>query len=174
MRSGAATMRLWTVPVCLGAVSVVSRPLGDELLVSEVEEIKQAGVTTLVSMLDHDELPILGLLDEELVAPFMGLSFFHLPTPDQLPPARDEATLALTGDLAHRARTGGHVAVHCRAGHGRSPAFACAVLVQAGRSADDAMHDVTRVRGRRVPQHQAQRDWIRWIEQHRSTAGNAS
>lgn len=164
-RSGAEAVRLWTVPVGLGAVSVVSRPLGDELLVSEAEDIQRAGVTVLVSMLSREELPVLGLLDEELIVPFVGLTFFHVPTPDQAPPARDGATLALVADLAHRARTGGHVAVHCRAGQGRSPAFACAVLVRAGRSAVDAMHDLSEVRGLKVPECEAQRAWIGWVEQ---------
>jgi protein-tyrosine phosphatase len=162
-------VRLWTVPVGPGAVSVISRPLGDELLLAEAEDLRQAGATVLVSLLTHEELPVLGLLDEELVAPFVGLSFFHLPTPDQQPPARDEATLALATDLGHRARAGGHVAVHCRAGQGRSPAFACAVLVRAGRSADDAMHDMSQARGLAVPHHEAQRAWVRWVHQQPTT-----
>lgn len=39
-------MKLWTVPAGNGAVSIVSRPLGDELLFGEMEEIRAAGSTS--------------------------------------------------------------------------------------------------------------------------------
>lgn len=158
-------MRLWTVRAGLGAVSVASRPLGDELLIEELQELRDEGVTVLVSMLDQDELPILGLEYEELAAPFVGLRYFHLQTSDMEPPPSDAGTLSLLAHLASQARGGGHIAVHCAAGQGRSPAFACAILVMAGQSADDAMRDLSLARGRTVPHRESQRDWVRWVEQ---------
>ena len=150
-------MRLWTVPALDGAVSVVARPLGDENLWGEVEEIRAAGVDVLVPMLEHGEIPILGLLDEELVAPVAGLRFFNLPTVDQEPPASNPSTVELITTLAEIVATGGHVAVHCRAGQGRSPALAAAILVMTGYSAEAAMSALSEVRGHRVPHRSAQR-----------------
>ncbi|WP_088289842.1 tyrosine protein phosphatase [Kineosporia sp. A_224] len=132
-------MRLWTVCAGLGAVSVVSRPLGDEFLVGELTEVREAGVDVLVSLLDRAELPLAGLVDEELAAPFVGLAFHHLPTADQTPPDRSEPTLALISELAGHVLSGAHVAAHCHAGHGRSPALAAAVLVMTGLSAQEAI-----------------------------------
>ena len=157
-------MRLWTVRAGPGRVSVVSRPLGDELLVSEIEELRDEGVDVLVSMLSPDELPVLGLTDEELVAPFVGLRFVSVPTPDEHPPERSADVAGLLAELAADVREGRHVAVHCHAGHGRSPAFAAALLVHAGRAAEDAMRELSEVRGRSVPHRDEQREWVRWVE----------
>ncbi|MBI4942878.1 MAG: dual specificity protein phosphatase family protein [Actinobacteria bacterium] len=156
-------MRLWTVRVGAGAVSVVSRPLGDELLVSELTEIREAGVDVLVSLLERTELPLAGLVDEELAAPFVGLAFHHLPTADQTPPDCAEPTLTLVSELAGRVLAGAHVAAHCHAGHGRSPALAAAVLVMTGLSAQEAMEALSHARGRTGPHRRAQREWVRWI-----------
>ena len=157
-------MRLWTVRSGPGAVCVVSRPLGDELLVSELTELREDGVDVLVSLLDRDELPMAGLVDEELAAPFVGLAFHHLPTPDQTPPDRSEAVLALVAELADQVLAGHcHVAAHCHAGHGRSPALAAAILVLTGPSAEDAIAALSAARGRTVPHRSEQRDWVRWV-----------
>jgi len=162
-------VRLWTVPVAGGgAVSVVARPHGDESLWSELEEIRATGVDVLVSMLERHELPISGLAHEELAAPAVGLRFFSVPTPDRSPPPSDPVTLALLAELALAVRSRAHVAVHCHAGHGRSPAFAAALLVMIGTTADDAMTAVSRARDEPVPHRAEQRDWVRWIEATRA------
>lgn len=116
-------------------------------------------------MLDRDDLLIPGLLDEELAAPVAGLRFFHVPTPDQTAPPADGATLELVRTLGDAVRGGDHVAVHCHAGHGRSPAFAAALLVATGSGADEAMAALSRARARPVPHRAPQRDWVRWVEQ---------
>jgi protein-tyrosine phosphatase len=156
-------MRLWTVRAGPGAVSVVSRPLGDELLIGELTELREEGVDVLVSLLAVDELPITGLLDEQFAAPFVGLAFHQLPTPDQAPPPRDDATLDLIGELADEVLAGAHVAAHCHAGRGRSPALAAAVLVLAGNPAEEAITALSQARGRAVPHHEDQREWVRWV-----------
>lgn len=160
-------MRIWTVHVGDGAVSVVARPLGDELLFSELEEIREAGVDVLVSLLEGDELPIRGLIHEELAAPAVGLRYVHMPTADQTPPATDRRTLELLAELGAVVLAGGHVAAHCHAGHGRSPAFACGVLVMAGYAADEAMAAMSLARQKSVPHRESQREWVRWLEQQR-------
>lgn len=163
-------VRLWTVDVAAvgaipsaGKVSIVSRPLGDELLTMEMEEIASAGVDVLVSLLDQDELPILGLSDEPLAATFSGVRFLHLPTVDRHPPAATEETLTLIRELAADVAAGCHVAAHCHAGHGRSPALAAAILVTLGMSPDQAIVHLSQARGRQVPHQKAQRIWVRWV-----------
>lgn len=160
-------MRLWTVFADPGSVSVVSRPLGDELILIELDEVRAAGVDILISLLEVDELRISGLTDEGLAAPVAGLQFFHVPTPDQTSPPSDEDTLRLLANLGREVINGRHVAAHCHAGHGRSPAFAAAVLVMAGYGADEAMNSMALARGKDVPHRTPQRDWVRWVEQQR-------
>ncbi len=71
-------MRFWTVAAGRsGEVSIISRPLGDEMLPLEAQGIVEGGVDILVSMLAEDEVPILGLDDEALIASVYGLRFIH-------------------------------------------------------------------------------------------------
>ena len=162
-------MRVWSVNAGSGRVSVVPRPQGDELLLSEMEELTEAGVDILVSLVDVDELPIDGLNDEALAATVAGIRYFHEPTADQHPPAATAEMLALLSELAAAVASGSHVAVHCHAGHGRSPAFAAGVLVMAGFEPDQAMDALSAVRGMAVPHREAQRVWVRWVSEQRSS-----
>ncbi len=162
-------MRLWTVDLqAAGALSVVSRPLGDELLMSEMEEVAEAGVDVLVSMMDHEELPLAGLVDEALAASVAGIRFIHEPTIDQHPPASNDRVLTVISELADDVRAGAHVAVHCHAGHGRSPAFVGGILVVLGMAPDEAMKALKTARGKKVPHRRAQVEWVRWVHEERS------
>jgi protein-tyrosine phosphatase len=57
-------------------------------------------------------------------------------------------------------RTGKAVAVHCRAGIGRSALIAACVLVRSGYDVDGAFDTIAKARGMAVPDTQAQHDWV--------------
>jgi len=97
----------------------------------------------------------------------VGLRYFHVPTTDQTPPPSDQMTLALLAELGADVLAGRHVAAHCHAGHGRSPAFACGVLVMAGYTADEAIAAMSLARHKSVPHREPQLEWVRWLEQQR-------
>ena len=65
------------------------------------------------------------------------------------------------GKLAGQIKEGGGVAIHCRAGIGRSGMMTCAVLAQLGMPVDDALKHIADYRGLRVPDTEEQADWLR-------------
>jgi protein-tyrosine phosphatase len=105
-----------------------------------------------------------GLADEVDAAARAGITFRQLPIPDMgvpEPAAVAPVVAAVVGDL----EAGRSVAVHCWAGIGRSSTIAAAVLIQLGATADGACATISAARGMRVPETQAQRDWIdRWAQ----------
>lgn len=88
------------------------------------------------------------------------MGFISFPIPDRGLPAslRDATVLART--LAQQLRDGRAVAIHCRAGIGRSSLVAAAVLVVCGATADDALRSIAAARGTDVPDTLAQRQWV--------------
>src|SRR5205823_1851154 len=84
------------------------------------------------------------------------------------PNSIDTATRTIGAELEH----GGHVAVHCRAGIGRSCLIAAAVLVTGGYSADEAWAAVGRARGLAVPETAEQRAWLATFEGRHRAAKN--
>jgi len=62
--------------------------------------------------------------------------------------------------IAGEVEAGRAVGVHCFAGRGRSPLFACSVLVRLGAAPEAAIEAVAEARGRRIPETDAQRQWI--------------
>ena len=53
-----------------------------------------------------------------------------------------------------------HVAIHCRAGIGRTGIMASAVLVKLGVDPMEAMKQISLVRGVEIPDTQEQKEWV--------------
>lgn len=141
--------RLWTM----------AAPEGGERLVDQVGALHRAGVTTLVSLLDEREAAGLDLADEGVTAGRTGLRFVQLPTSDFGVPERS-AALTVARELRNELLAGGGVAIHCRAGIGRSSLLAAVVLRLEGVRPAEAWVVIGRARGVRVPETQAQRDFL--------------
>ncbi len=140
--------RLWTMPAP-----------DDTRLTDELDALRQAGGTTLVSLLDHREAAGLGLADECATAERAGLAFVQLPTSDLGIPEPGDA-LAVARSVRADLLAGGGVAIHCRAGIGRSSLLAAVVLRLEGVRPAEAWVVIGRARGVRVPETQAQRDFL--------------
>lgn len=141
--------RLWTM----------AAPEGDDRLEEQIELLRDAGVTTLVSLLDEREAAGLGLADERVIAGRAGVRFVQLPTSDFGIPERS-AALTVARRLRDELLAGKGVAIHCRAGIGRSSLLAAAVLRLEGVRPAQAWATIGRARGVRVPETQAQRDFL--------------
>lgn len=132
--------RLWTM----------AAPRGAECLADEVAALRSLGVDTLVSMLTDAENWELDLLEEARVAQERGLGFLSLPTRDRGLP--DPSTTKRTGeDLARELARGRGVAIHCRAGIGRSSVLAAYVMGLEGIPVAEAWPRISRARGLPVP-----------------------
>ena len=121
--------------------------------------LARAGVTRVVSLLPTADAAALGLAGEGDWAAAAGRSFHRTAIPDfGTLPLADFA--ALSRDISGWIEAGEGVAIHCRAGIGRSGMVASGVLVALGDEAEAAMDRVSAARGMRVPETAAQRQLV--------------
>ena len=170
---------LWTTRTANGgAVSITARPRPGDWLADEMRELRAAGIDTLISALTNTEARDLGLAEEPAAAEAAGLSFAALPIPDLGVPADAASFLAALDPLAARLAAGGHVAVHCRAGIGRSGIIATQLLTRAGWEPQAAITHLSTLRGLPVPETDQQRAWLiataaAWAQRAGTTGGAA-
>lgn len=115
----------------------------------DLNAIAMAGVKVLVCLVPDEEMArILERPADEYRsrAQGLGMRVRSLPIPDGGVPSVDEA-VPLAEELAHAAATGEKVAVHCRAGLGRSGTIVACTLIAAGLDPDGAVAAVRRARG---------------------------
>ena len=93
------------------------------------------GVTTIVSMLPQSEAEDLGVSNAPAICASLGIAFRTFPIPDFGLP-ETTSFQGLVTDLLTQLQRGESIAVHCRAGIGRTGMTVAAVLITAGRSAD--------------------------------------
>ena len=158
----------WIHAPLVGRLAIMPRPRAGEWLDDEVIGWRTEGVDTVVSLLELSEISELGLEREAELSQEHGIEFISFPIPDRGLPAslRDAATLAQT--VALQVREGKAVAIHCRAGIGRSSVIAAGVLICSGLRADEAFRLISIARGVDVPDTEAQRHGVWQSNGHRS------
>ena len=144
-------------------LAIMPRPRGGDWLEGEIRSLKDQGVNVLVSMLTAEENEELGLIEEPAAARAALMTFVSLPVEDRSIPPDDDAILRLADRLLGYLRRRLGVAVHCRAGIGRSAMLVACVLMKMGTTADQAIDLVAAARGCRVPDKDEQRHWIERI-----------
>ena len=109
----------------------VTRELG-RLLDQDLASLRACGVTTLVVLLEEEEMVRIGLAGLREHATRAGLEVLWFPIRDGTPPADVEATTQLVQQILERLASGRTVVVHCHGGIGRSGTIAAACLVASG------------------------------------------
>ncbi|GAA4255659.1 tyrosine protein phosphatase [Dactylosporangium darangshiense] len=142
-----------------GRVSIMAKPRPGDWLADDLARLAGRGVDILVSLLTPAEVAETGLAGEPSLAAAAGLRFLHAPIPDRGVPGADFAATVLH-ELSSCHAAGGHVAVHCRFGIGRSAMVAAAILVRAGGSPGTVWADLAAARGVPVPDVDEQRRWV--------------
>jgi protein-tyrosine phosphatase len=154
----------WIEAPTNGRLGIMSRPRSGDWLNDEIAGWKAAGINTVVCLLEHDEVNELGLGDEEQLCRRHGIAFVPFPIPDRGVPNTEGETEILARDIAVKLKDGAAVAIHCRAGIGRSSLIAACALVFSGFDADSAFEMISRARCVKVPDTDEQRDWVTLFE----------
>jgi protein-tyrosine phosphatase len=150
----------WVTPHPQGRLAIVGRPRAGDWLSDEVAAWKADGITDVISLLEDHEVRDLELSEEAAVVIAAGMSFQRFPITDRGVPTSRHQTELLWNDLAAKVRGGRSVAVHCRAGIGRSGLVTAGVLMRLGMSPDEAWARISKARGIAVPDTPEQRHWV--------------
>lgn len=139
----------WIMPGRLGGMP---RPGMIDRLEHDLAGLQRLGVTILVTL---EESPT---VDPAALASF-GIRAIHLPVVDMDVPTVD-AALELTHQLAKSMTAGDVIALHCRAGMGRTGTLLACQLIAAGETASAALDAVRSINPRCV-QSAVQVDFLR-------------
>ncbi len=150
-------------PCPLGRLATMPCPRGCDWLQGEVRSLKDAGITDVVSMLMPEEEVELGLNGEYKCCVEAGLHFHRHATRDRGIPKRP-AFDAFIDKLVPLLRQQAFIAIHCRAGIGRSTVLAVALLCRLGVSSRDALARIVEARGFQVPDTDAQLEFIQALD----------
>jgi protein-tyrosine phosphatase len=141
-------------------IAIVARPRGGDWLCDEIAALLREEVDLLISMLTPEEAQELGLNREPDECGAATISFINIPVPDRSVPYDKDEFLRSVDRIAEQVRQGRSIAVHCRAGIGRSSMLAVSVLVRLGWDVNEAFQAVESARGRPVPDTSEQRKWV--------------
>jgi len=125
-------------------LAMMPRPRGGEWLEDEISGLRDAGLDTIVSLIEGDESTELGLQQEAALCQAAGMEFISFPVPDRGVPRSDVDFRSLVHSITSKLRAGNSVAVHCRAGIGRSGLLAACILAALDISPEKAFSMLTR------------------------------
>lgn len=147
-------------------LAVVLCPRGAASLRSELIHLQRAGISTLVSLLTDDQVDMLELAEEPLLANQLRMRFLHHPIPDHQLPPDPKAFRAFVSDLAHRLQIGERIGIHCWGSIGRATVTAACTLIHLGWPPADALAAIEAARGLPVPDTEEQQEWIMNYKAH--------
>ena len=150
----------WIELPAVGRIAISARPRADDWLETEIGEWKASGLDMVVSLLERDEVSELGLQREAELCRTSGIEFLSFPIPDRGVPENGPDVLQIASSIASGIACGRAVAIHCRAGIGRSSMIAACALICSGIEASEALARIKTARGLAVPDTDEQRDWI--------------
>jgi protein-tyrosine phosphatase len=142
-------------------LAIMPRPRSGEWLTDEIAGWSRLGVQTVVSLLEPHEVRELDLAAEESLCLAANLKFVSFPIPDRGVPSNVVEFARLVLEIEQRLRSGESVAVHCRAGIGRSGLLGACILEAFGVDPTSAFGMLSRARGVTVPNADAQIGWVR-------------
>jgi protein-tyrosine phosphatase len=142
-----------------GRLAIMARPRAGDWLDDEISGWRTQGIDIVISLLEQEEVTELGLHREAGLCREQGMEFVSFPIPDRGVPESLRDAMALAQAVSTKIGEGRAVAVHCRAGIGRSSLIAACALVCSGADPAEAFEAIGRARGVRVPDTEGQRAW---------------
>ncbi|HWF03653.1 MAG TPA: dual specificity protein phosphatase family protein [Candidatus Angelobacter sp.] len=149
-------------------LAIVARPRGGDWLQDELRRLQNSGIQILVSTLTQSEIKELGLTQEQEECRACGIQYFSFPIEDRSVPEGLLQFKAFVDQVAALVKEGKAVAVHCRAGIGRSSFMACSVLVRIGFRCPQAWLMVQQARGCSVPDTEEQKEFVEILAKAKS------
>jgi protein-tyrosine phosphatase len=147
-----------------GRLGIMARPRAGDWLMEEIAAWKAAGVQLVISLLEMAEVVELGLKHESQLCDATGIEFVSFPIPDRGVPESLRKTAEVAGSIATHVASGRAIAIHCRAGIGRSSLIAACALVCVGFESEPAFALIASARGMSVPDTDEQRLWVKAFE----------
>lgn len=150
----------WVTELDPFRIAIASRPRGDEWLVDEILGLQREGVACVVSLLESQEIAEFKLEREGALCAAHRIKFRSFPIPDRGVPSNPLQFFALADEIARDVRECRAVAIHCRAGIGRSALLAGVVLLRLGIDRAQVFPMLSRARGLSVPDTAEQAAWF--------------
>lgn len=145
-----------------GILTVMAKPVSGEWIEDEFSGFARLGINKIVSLLEAFEQHEVGLDAEATLCTKNGIEFISFPIPDRGLPDTQQA-IKFAEELYSEICAGKHIAIHCRAGIGRTGIMAGAVLVKSGKSPEEAFTLISDARGVQVPDTEEQENWLKSI-----------
>jgi protein-tyrosine phosphatase len=164
------TRLYWADGPWSGRVALAARPRGGDWLEHEIEDWREAGISTVLSLLTAEEEQDLELKSEAREVKQHGMKFLSLPIPDRQVPATESEVTSILEKVDADLQSGKNVLIHCRQGIGRTGLVAACLLITKGASSGAAMATLSGARGIQIPETDEQR---RWIERYAATLARA-
>jgi protein-tyrosine phosphatase len=150
----------WVRDIPPHRLGLMARPRGGDSLREEVAAWQRASLNVVVSLLEPQEIRELELREEPALCAEHGIVFRHFPIPDRGIPASQRDAAALIDELCGELAKGKAIAIHCRAGIGRTGLIAGSLLHGLGVPGRDVFHLLSRSRGVAMPDTSAQAEWV--------------
>nr|WP_157496821.1 dual specificity protein phosphatase family protein [Hahella ganghwensis] len=130
-----------------------------EWLEDDVRYFAKLGITKVLSLMEVQEASELGLAKEKAVLQQYGIEFLNFPIRDRGLP-KTAALSDLVDALYLEVSSGQVLAIHCRAGIGRTGILASCLLIKDQYNAQTAIDMISSARGISIPDTQEQYDFI--------------
>jgi protein-tyrosine phosphatase len=154
------TSELYWIPIESGRLAIMARPRSGDWLSDEIAGWRKDGVDVAVSLLEPHEARELELDAEATECANARIEFVSFPIQDRGVPLSVPETRALIELLAGKLKTGASIAIHCRAGIGRSALIAACTLTKLGMAPKDALRLIGKARRLTVPDTEEQARWV--------------
>jgi protein-tyrosine phosphatase len=141
-------------------LALMPRPRGADELGAEVAGWRRAGIALVVSLLERSEIRELELQAEPSLCADAGIQFLSFPIPDRGTPQSAREFSRLLSQVHTELLNGSPIAIHCRAGIGRTGLVSGCLLRMLGIARKDVFHILSRSRGLAVPDTSAQVEWV--------------
>ncbi|WP_298394083.1 protein-tyrosine phosphatase family protein [Sphingobium sp.] len=119
----------WIDAPSIFKLGIMARPRSGDWLEDEIAHWRRSGVNLVVSLLESEEIDDLGLAMEAALCEQNGIRYLSFPIPDRGIPNDATETMRFAASIANKDAV---IAIHCRAGIGRSSVMAAAVLISSG------------------------------------------